>query len=742
VSTPRHALLQRQLRHVGIDAAALSPDDPWATLLERISRAYEDADNMRYLVERSLSVSSREMGELNERLSSSSQSLAAERNRLSAVIGSLGDALVALDGDGSITMVNPQAEKLLGVDAATLKGRRFWEVLGILSLDASDPVDRAQSIVRHALSFRGTSREEAVRFEGPARSMVASYVLTSFGAREGGAVMVFKDITDRWTDEREHRALHEISRTVAEEPEQTALLHLVARQTAELFASEAIVCRFTDEDAEVLGSIGEHSVVGDRLPIRGLGALAKVVSTGALGRVDDFSALPADSPLRAHAVDHGYTASMAAPVEVGRRLWGAILVTTKATHGLPIGAEKRLVRFAELVALGIGNAQARAELVAMATTDPLTGLGNHRAFHERLTAEVDRAVRHGRELSLVTLDIDHFKSVNDTFGHPVGDQVLVELARRLGHEARLGDTVARLGGEEFGWLLPETSRLEAWEAAERLRLAIAGEPFAEAGQLTVSVGVCDLALAGTQTELVRLADAALYWAKRHGRDITFLYTPEVVGSLDQGESTDRLARAQTLQSVRVLARAVDARDPSTMAHSERVAKLAAQIAIAMGWRGPDVARLREAGLLHDVGKIGIPDAVLLKPGRLTLDEMDHVRTHSVMGAGIVAGVLDDEQTRWVRAHHERWDGAGYPDGMFGDRIPDGARILAVADSWDTMTSDRPYKAAIPPQQAMAECISESGKQFAPEVVLALQTVVGTEGELVVDATGAPAHISP
>ena len=358
-------------------------------------------------------------------------------------------------------------------------------------------------------------------------------------------------------------------------------------------------------------------------------------------------------------------------------------------------------------------------LANLASSDPLTGLANHRVLHERLRAEAARAQRHGRELSLVVLDLDHFKRINDTHGHQVGDRVLVEAASRLAEEVREGETFARVGGEEFAWILPETDDLGAWQAAERARESLGREPIAGLQGLTLSAGVCSLAQAGSPGELMRLADGALYWAKAHGRDLAVRYTPEVVEALSAEERAERLERSLALNAVRVLARAVDARDAFTQRHSERVAKLAGLLAERMGWSAERVARLREAALVHDVGKIGIPDAILLKPAPLSPEEYTRVQTHGALGAQIVSEALSEEQVAWVLHHHERYDGRGYPDGLAGEDIPDGARILALADAWDAMIAPRLYRRGRSRADALTECRRGAGRQWSTEAVAAL-----------------------
>ena len=394
-----------------------------------------------------------------------------------------------------------------------------------------------------------------------------------------------------------------------------------------------------------------------------------------------------------------------------------------------LGAARSLASIAELA---LANARLHsltlrhlADAEARAATDPLTGLANHRVFHERLRAEVERARRHGRPLALALFDLDHFKEVNDRHGHQAGDEVLVETARRLAAQARPEDLLARIGGEEFAWLLPEGDSLNAWQAAERAREAVKASPFGFGERLTLSAGVAELAQAADASGLVRLADGALYWAKAHGRDISFRYSPEVVRVLSAEERAEHLERTQALNAIRALARAVDAKDPSTRRHSERVADLAMVLALDLGWTEDRAALLREAGLVHDVGKIGVPDSILFKPGRLTSGEYEQVKLHAALGAQIVADVLGEEQVRWVRSHHERMDGAGYPDRMPGGEIPEGARVLSVADAWDVMTSARAYSRPVSPREALEECRRMAGTQFCPAVVGALERLIGS-----------------
>ncbi len=419
--------------------------------------------------------------------------------------------------------------------------------------------------------------------------------------------------------------------------------------------------------------------------------------------------------------------SHASIAEDGREALLGVLRIEMAEARPPTPAELLVARsLAALASMALANARLHqqtllslADAERRAATDPLTGLANHRVFQERLASEVRRAARHRRPLALAVMDLDHFKRVNDSHGHQVGDRVLVEAGRILLAQARGGDLVARMGGEEFAWLMPETDDASAWDAADRARAAIAAHAFEGVGRVTISAGVCDLAAAGEGERLFALADGALYWAKHRGRDMVVRYSSEEVDVLSAEEHAARLERRQSLQSIRVLARVVDAKDPLTRLHSDRVAAHAVALATALEWPTPRIARLHEAAVVHDVGKIGVPDAVLLKPGRLTPAERLVIERHAALGADIVADVLDPEQVAWVRGHHERWTGGGYPDDLTGEDIPDGARVIAVADAWDVMTSERPYRRPVGPDEAMRECERHSGSQFDPLVVAAL-----------------------
>lgn len=385
----------------------------------------------------------------------------------------------------------------------------------------------------------------------------------------------------------------------------------------------------------------------------------------------------------------------------------------------------QLQQFAELLELAVTRIEDTQRLAAQAFSDPLTGLPNHRAFHERLSEEVQRAYRHQRPLAIALLDVDHFKTVNDSFGHQHVDRLLATVAKIFAGEARTEDVVARIGGDEFTLLLPDTTKEQAAVICERLRRALAASSFPPAEKVTLSIGITDLSDALTAESLIALADGALYWSKGNGRDRVCIYDPDLVGDFSATDRAEQLERSQRLLGLRALARAIDAKHPSTHLHSDGVARVAAALAEQLDWHAPDVALLQEAALLHDTGKLALRESILLKPDRLTQDEYDDIQRHPLLGAEIVEGVLTDQQVAWIRCHHERPDGNGYPYQLDECDIPQGAALLAIAEAWDTMTAAHPYRRAKNAATALQECRDLAGCQFSTEAVHALEAIIAS-----------------
>jgi diguanylate cyclase (GGDEF)-like protein/putative nucleotidyltransferase with HDIG domain len=370
-----------------------------------------------------------------------------------------------------------------------------------------------------------------------------------------------------------------------------------------------------------------------------------------------------------------------------------------------------------LVAIALYQRSVHEALRAMrlALTDPLTGLGNHRHFHERLQRDLDNAQTRGGSLSLCLVDIDDFKRVNDRHGHPVGDRVLAQVASRL----RQGGEAFRLGGDEFAVLLPGRSEAEALTIADLILERIASVECAHGERVTVSAGIATYPQHGLdRSELVRVADNALYWSKEQGKGKARSYRRDVFefGELRRlAQERDRRARFLAAAG---LARAVDARDAYTGEHSAEVGELAARIATRMGLEDDAVDLIRLAGSLHDVGKLAIPEEILRKPGPLNEAERVVLERHPQIGYRMLDSLGVDPVATWVLHHHERWDGDGYPNRLRADEIPLGARILFVADAYDAMTSERVYRGRLSHEHAMRELERCAGTQFDPDVVAA------------------------
>jgi diguanylate cyclase (GGDEF)-like protein/putative nucleotidyltransferase with HDIG domain len=324
-------------------------------------------------------------------------------------------------------------------------------------------------------------------------------------------------------------------------------------------------------------------------------------------------------------------------------------------------------------------------------------------------------------LTLCLVDIDDFKRVNDTFGHPAGDHVLSQVAGLL----RQGGEAFRLGGDEFALVVPGLDARDAATAAESVVDRIGSLDLGEVGTVTVSAGVASYPMQGAgRDELIRLADSALYWAKERGKNRFRVYRPDVLELAELRRLAAGPDRAARFRAAAALAAAVDARDAYTGSHSERVSNLAARLAARLGAGTEEVELTRLAASLHDLGKLAIPEEILRKPGMLSDSERLVLQRHPQIGFRMLESLGVDPVAEWVLHHHERWDGAGYPDGLHGDRIPLGARIIFVADSFDAMTSDRVYRESISVEDALVELERCAGTQFDPRVVAALVSEVG------------------
>ncbi|MBA2361756.1 MAG: diguanylate cyclase [Actinobacteria bacterium] len=370
-----------------------------------------------------------------------------------------------------------------------------------------------------------------------------------------------------------------------------------------------------------------------------------------------------------------------------------------------------------LVAISLYQRSTHQALRAMrlALTDPLTGLGNHRSFQERVQRQLLDAEAEDKPFTLCLIDVDDFKRINDLYGHPVGDRVLAQVGSRL----RQNGEAFRLGGDEFALLLPGQAADDALSTASAVLGRIATLELDDVGSVTASAGVAGFPRqAFDRDELIRLADSALYWAKEHGKNRVHVYRPDVVELAELRRLAHGPDRAARFRAAASLAKAVDARDTYTGSHSTRVAELGAWIAQCLGLDQEHVELTRLAGSLHDLGKLAIPEEILQKPGPLTQPERLVVQRHSQIGHRMLESLGVEPVADWVLHHHEHWDGSGYPDRLKGEQIPLGARIIFVADAYDAMTSNRAYRGRLSPRDAVDELQRCAGTQFDPEIVAA------------------------
>ncbi len=497
------------------------------------------------------------------------------------------DLVIALDTRGLIVMSNATGRALLGLRADA--GQR------ISSSCVTDPDDR--STLRHAIR-RAASTLHPIRMtvtlttitEGPIPMDLAIRCLPGAVPRERIILITGSDARTRLAREHtlteharqadrelaEHVALRRIATAAAGHETHAQVMKIAASATAELIGVEcAFIGRFDQHDCVIEAFCDPARIYhpGERIHVASEPVIAHVHDTISTARY-------------AHATpgDLGFCSTAAAPVIVEGVVWGLIMAGSRHCASLSRENELQLMRIADIVAVAVHAEHTRAHLARQAMTDSLTGLPNQRAFQERLTGEVARARRFGRPVTLAILDLDHFKDLNDAHGHPTGDAVLIEVAERLGACIRQDEMIARIGGEEFAWILPETDATKAFEAIERARRAVSSTPVGDEISISLSAGICDLVAAHDSTDqLIRRADRALYWAKSHGRDQAFAFSDEIIPETDARDYRTRSGSDQVLHTLKNLVASVDPDDPEQRENAAHVAQIAAELATRLGW---------------------------------------------------------------------------------------------------------------------------------------------------------------
>ena len=390
----------------------------------------------------------------------------------------------------------------------------------------------------------------------------------------------------------------------------------------------------------------------------------------------------------------------------------------------------------EILTSHLTNASLYHQARITSLTDALTGIGSRRLIEDKLEAECARAKRYKRPFSVGMIDLDNFKTINDVLGHAAGDDALKKLAVCMKSQKRTPDILGRYGGDEFVILMPETKAQDAAVLLERVRAKVQQTRIAENITMTISCGVAQGLpdQDDSPSEIIRRADLALYEAKSAGRNCVKIWDKTMSKILKPSDiefekvrqlkrriaGLSEQAERMFIQSIWGLVQALEAKDPYAKRHSENVTRYAIGIGETINMPPKQLEVIRRAAMIHDIGKIGIPDAVLSKPDKLTPHERNIVEQHPLIAVRILGRMsFLEQEVGIVRGHHEKWNGQGYPDGLSNSSIPLGARILAVADTFDALTSSRSYHTSRSISEAIGILVDSSGYDFDPKVVDAL-----------------------
>ena len=508
-----------------------------------------------------------------------------------------------------------------------------------------------------------------------------------------------------------------------------------------------------------------RGALGRRIPLDS-GLIGHVARNGQVAQFQAHST--ADSG--AHPLLENTVSAVALPLFYAEQLHGILYIESATPVDFSEGENILLLRtLADLIAGTLHNSLSFQKAQEQAITDGLTGVKTHRFFMEALSAEWKRSTRAARAFALVLMDLDRFKFVNDFYGHLEGDLVLQRVGHILETNCRRSDVVARYGGDEFVILMPETTMEQARQLATKLKGWVSSDPLLREKNISASFGIACYPLHGSSPqELIQVADASMYLSKHQGgnavstadhfdpneakkwkRDVLEAYLgvtlkrlfstgPDAFEEIYQRlkQFTESLAATEStngtpsptpfgvqglpqavLDTVTSLAYAIDAKDHYTQGHSQKVSAYAALIAEALEMSDAEVEEIRLGAVLHDIGKVGIPETILNKSGPLNPEEWEVMKSHVIFGAKILDPLTPLASVRkMVLHHHEFFDGSGYPEALSGNNIPLGARIIAVADAYDTITSDRTYKKGRPAADALAELERCANAQFDRAIV--------------------------
>jgi len=612
------------------------------------------------------------------------------------------------------------------------------------------------SVVYTIMLFQNRPLDTVIYDEGIMLRPPFLFVMSLFyGYLAQQAKAHYSKAIDLEAEKRKLEIILEITKSVSSTLNIQEVLRIIVTKVAEYIQADRCSIILVNEQQKEGYVVASHDTPEiDRLQIdlNKYPEIFKAIESKEVVIISDINGDPLMKEVREVLNQIGIKSLMVVPISYQDIVIGTLfLKVIRKAHDFTQEDIKFCQVIANTSANAIKNAQLYEEIRVQAKTDGLTRLLNHRAFLECYQEEVIRSKRTNKPFSIIMIDVDDFKSINDSFGHQYGDRLLYELAQHLKDNTRGFDIVARYGGDEFICLLPETTHdgglLVAKRIIERFREKVRGGHV----EMTMSIGVSTYYYHTDDSALLlQLADQAMYLAKYRGGDQVFSFDPSdtqnlrswnkkvfetflVVKNLNRFDNRQEIAEdfieqlrkmlsvgssPQSLyEVVTSLSSALDARDHYTNGHSERVISYAKQIARELGMPMKHQEELVYLCLLHDIGKIGIPDHILNKPGRLTPEEFEIMKRHAEIGEKIISPIESLKSLKpLIRHHQEFYDGSGYPDGVRGEEIPLACRILAVVDTFDAMTTDRPYRKALPEEAAIAELRRCAGTQFDPMIV--------------------------
>jgi diguanylate cyclase (GGDEF)-like protein len=571
-------------------------------------------------------------------------------------------------------------------------------------------------------------------------------VMQTAAGQLGVAVENARLFTEEQRRARHLAFLNSISKMAISSEDAEQMMADIVREIQKNFRYDHIgigIMDYATKDIEIKAEAGTTSqTLGRRIPV-GSGVLGKVARTGVSALVQNAG------PGQLAGVLPESRAVLCLPISYGETLLGVLNIESPDENAFAPQDVLILNTLADLLATALHNSFVFQRLQQQSITDGLTGIKTRRFFWEALSSEWKRASRSGRPFSVVLIDLDKFKEVNDSLGHLEGDLVLARVGRLLEQKCRQSNVVARYGGDEFIILMPETGIEQAQVLAERLRLWLATDPMLEEHHITGSFGVASFPVHGFSMEdLIRVADAGMYVSKHAGgnqvsttdafgegsavqRQLVSGYIEGFLQREHNGpEHLDELVstlrklcgredgdRRAIQEAIEALSRAAELREHNAAGHGEQCAHYAGTIARGLNLSEKEVEEVSFAGRVHDVGKLFISERILNKPGALTEDEFAVIKIHPQVGAAVSRAIPDTEGiAQAIESHHEAFDGSGYPLGLKGENIPLYGRIIAVADAYVNMTSERSFAPPKSDDQALTELGKLSGTRFDGMIV--------------------------